>query len=183
MASSLRSLATGLLCVALLGGPAAPDADARPLKGLQDHRRTVSPASATAASRTTFLRAAQRSGVRFTRVLVRFDGRQAAPNAAEIANIRALLHVAPRFGVTDAHIVPVLISRESSNPPGRLLGPRARQTLDTRAYGSFITALATQLRDLVAVRKHYTAVNEPNWYRFIPRRGGPELYRSMHQIA
>ncbi|WP_320672995.1 hypothetical protein [Patulibacter defluvii] len=158
--------------------PASP-ASAAVLKGLQDQQMTVNEPGLTPA----FLSAAKEAKVRLVRFNTRWDGQASVPDGAQIAAIRAFAQqaAASGSGVTAIEVSPNVSGDESFNPR-RKKGPTAASKISVSAYRSYIRALAEGLKDLPLTR-YYAPLNEPNWFRHIPKRGAGTVYRKIHNTA
>lgn len=158
----------------------AAGAHAAPLKGLQDQEMTVN----TPTLAPAFLQASEAAGVRMVRFNTRWDGRSSAPDRQQTDAIRnvVLAAVQSGSGISAIEVVPTVTGGDSFNPKGRKPGPTASSKVSVKAYSAYVQTLANALRDL-PVDRFYSALNEPNWYRHIPKRGGPALYRRLHNTA
>ncbi|WP_320672994.1 hypothetical protein [Patulibacter defluvii] len=170
------ALATTAASAALLA-PALP-ASAAVTKGLQDQEMTVNQPALTPA----FLTAAQEAKVGLVRFNTRWDGQSSVPDAGQVAAIKAFAAKAAAAGIGAIEVAPNISGDASFNPKGKGKGPKASEKISETAYRAYIRALATALKD-VPVARFYSAINEPNWYRHIPQRGGAILYRRLHNIA
>jgi hypothetical protein len=159
--------------------PASP-ASAAVVKGLQDQQMTVNEPGLTPA----FLAAAQEAKVGLVRFNTRWDGKSSAPDPAQVAAIRAFAQqaTAAGSGVTAIEVSPNVSGDASFNPRGRKKGPTAASKISVTAYRSYIRTLAEGLRDL-PVARYYAPLNEPNWFRHIPKRGAGTVYRKIHNTA
>jgi hypothetical protein len=170
------ALATTAASAAFLA-PALP-ASAAVTKGLQDQEMTVNQPGLTPA----FLTAAQEANVGLVRFNTRWDGQASAPDPAQVAAIKAFAAKAAAAGIGSIEVSPNISGDASFNPRGKGRGPKATDKISQDAYRAYIRALATALKD-VPVARFYSAINEPNWFRHIPQRGGAILYRRLHNIA
>ncbi|MDO9410614.1 hypothetical protein [Patulibacter sp.] len=170
-----RLVVAATVSAALL--PAGP-AGAAPVKGLQDQEMTVNVPGLTGAFYTD-ARAAKVGMLRFN---TSWDGRATAPDAGQVARIRAAIEQGVARGIRSVEIAPNISGDASFNPRGRRKGPTAASKVSSRSYTTYIRALAESL-DGTGARLYYAPINEPNWYRHIPKRGGAALYRKLHGIA
>jgi len=155
----------------------AGGASAAVVKGLQDQEMTVNNPTLTGA----FLSAAQEAKVGFVRFNTRWDGKSTVVDPGQVAAIKAFAQQAPSRGVTAIEIAPNVSGDESFNPR-RKKGPTAASKIDVSAYRVYIRSLADQLK-AIPVARYYAPLNEPNWYRHIPKRGAGTVYRKLHNTA
>lgn len=165
----MRLPRTGRLLVAatasstlLLAGPA----DAAPVKGLQDQEMTVNVPSLTGA----FYADAKAARVGMLRFNTSWDGQATAPDAGQVARIRAAIQHGVAQGIRTVGISPNISGDASFTPRGRKRGPTAASKVSSRSYTTYIRTLAESL-DGTGARLYYAPINEPNWYRHIPERG------------
>ncbi|MCK9249557.1 MAG: hypothetical protein M0P31_11375 [Solirubrobacteraceae bacterium] len=173
--TTMAALATTTI-TALALTPASP-ASAKVAKGLQDQDMTVN----HPGLRATFLTEAQSAKVSMTRFNTRWDGRATEPSLEQVVGIQATANAARAHGITSMVIAPYANSADW-NPRGRKKGPTAASKLSRTRYKKYIRSLATSLKDL-PITKYYAPINEPNWYRNMPKRGGAAHYRRLHNIA
>jgi hypothetical protein len=158
--------------------PASP-ASAAPAKGLQDQEMTINHPDL----RIKFLEDAEEANVKFLRFNTRWDGKTEKPDYSQINAIRDTIALAPRYDIEQVLIAPTVTGGTSFNPKGKKRGPKASDKISTRAYKKYISAVATAFEDLPDIEMLYAPLNEPNWYRHIPKRGGATMYRKLHNIA
>ncbi len=169
-----------LAAVAAAGLVPATSASAAPLKGLQDQEMTVNFPDMV----PEFLDAAETAKVEMVRFNTRWDGKSSKPDGGQITGIRQFVQqaVASDSGITAIEVVPTVTGGSSFNPKGKKPGPTASSKISVKAYSAYVQELATALRDL-PVDRFYSALNEPNWYRHIPKRGNAAMYRRLHNTA
>ncbi len=173
-----------LLALAATAGTAAAlpatSANASLLKGLQDQEMTVNFPHLV----PEFLTAADQAKVQMVRFNLRWDGRSSVPDLNQLAAIRQFVDQAQASGsgVRAIEVVPNIAGGDSFNPKGKRPGPTAASKISATAYSAYIQVVANTLRDL-PVDRFYSAVNEPNWFRHVPKRGGAALYRRLHNTA
>jgi hypothetical protein len=148
------------------------------VKGLQDQDMTVNNPGLTAP----FMADATSAKVGMLRFNTRWDGKSKTIDAGQTAAIKNAIQEGVKNGITSVTIAPNISGDASFNPRGKKKGPTAASKVSTSAYTSYITSLATNLKGTGA-RIYYAPLNEPNWYRHIPKRGGAALYRKIHNIA
>lgn len=158
--------------------PASP-AHAAPAKGLQDQEMTINHPDL----RIKFLEDAKAAKVTFLRFNTRWDGKSSLPDYSQINAIRDTIALAPQFGIDQILIAPTVTGGTSFNPKGRKRGPKASSKISLSAYKTYIRAVAKAFEDLPDVEMLYAPLNEPNWYRHIPKRGGATMYRRLHNAA
>jgi hypothetical protein len=153
-------------------------ANAKVVKGLQDQEMTVN----NPALAATFAADAKSAKVGMVRFNTRWDGKATTPDADQVARIRAAIVQSVGNGIKTVVVSPNVSGDESFNPRGRGKGPTAASKVSSRSYTTYIRSLATTLKGTGATI-YYAPINEPNWYRHIPKRGGAALYRKLHNIA
>jgi hypothetical protein len=153
-------------------------AGAATVKGLQDQDMTVNHPELS----SSFFTDAKSANVGMSRYNTRWDGKSSTPDVAQVAGIKAAIKAGVQSGITAVEISPNISGDESFNPRGKKTGPTAASKVSSTAYTSYIRALATELQGTGAAL-YYAPINEPNWYRHIPKRGGAALYRKLHNIA
>nr|MBF6621784.1 hypothetical protein [Patulibacter sp.] len=158
--------------------PSSP-ASAAPAKGLQDQEMTINHPDL----RIKFLEDAEEANVKFLRFNTRWDGKSDKPDASQINAIRDTIALAPMYDIEQVLIAPTVTGGKSFNPKGKKRGPKASDKISTRAYKKYIRSVAKSFEDLPDVEMLYAPLNEPNWYRHIPKRGGATMYRRLHNIA
>ncbi|MBF6621783.1 MAG: hypothetical protein ITG02_16340 [Patulibacter sp.] len=158
----------------------ATGANAALLKGLQDQEMTVNFPDMV----PEFLSASETAKVGLVRFNTRWDGKSSKPDGGQITGIRQFVQqaAASDSGITAIEVVPTVVGGSSFNPKGKKPGPTAASKVSVKAYSAYVQALATALRDL-PVDRYYSALNEPNWFRHLPKRGGATLYRRLHNTA
>jgi hypothetical protein len=158
----------------------ATGAGAATLKGLQDQEMTVNTPALTPA----FLDASQTARVQMVRFNTRWDGKSSTPDRQQIDAIRNVVLQADQRGsqISAIEVVPTVTGGDSFNPKGKKPGPTAASKISVKAYSAYVQALASALDDL-PVDRFYSALNEPNWFRHIPKRGAAALYRRLHNTA
>jgi hypothetical protein len=173
-ALALAATATAVALVPATGANAAM------LKGLQDQEMTVNTPALTPA----FLDASETAGVQMVRFNTRWDGKSSVPDPQQVNAIRNVVLQADgrNSGISAIEVVPTVTGGDSFNPKGKKPGPAASKKISVKAYSAYVQALASALRDL-PVDRFYSALNEPNWFRHIPKRGGAAVYRQLHNTA
>ncbi|MCK9249558.1 MAG: hypothetical protein M0P31_11380 [Solirubrobacteraceae bacterium] len=171
---------TALVLTTLAAGALPATSTAAPVKGLQDADMAFNHPQL----QDEFLLRATEAKVRLTRFNPRWDGRSRVPDAGQIAQLKAFAAKAVATGssIKDVEIAPYIPGGESFNPRRTRKGPTAGSKISRSAYRAWLDALTKELKDL-PLRKFYTAINEPNWYSAIPRRGGATMYRNLHNDA
>jgi hypothetical protein len=153
-------------------------ANAKVVKGLQDQEMTVNNPSLAG----TFFADAKTAKVGMLRFNTRWDGKTTSPDGGQVAQIRAAIEQGVANGIKSVVVSPNISGDESFNPRGNKKGPTAASKISSSAYKTYIQTLAASLKGTGATI-FYAPVNEPNWYRHIPKRGGAALYRKLHNIA
>ncbi len=153
-------------------------ADAKTVKGLQDQEMTVNYPNLTGA----FYTDATAAKVGMLRFNTSWDGKASAPDAGQVARIKAAIQQGVQNGISSVEISPNISGDKSFNPRGKGKGPTAASKVSSRAYTTYIRTLAESLKDSGA-QLYYAPINEPNWYQHLPKRGGAALYRKLHSIA
>jgi len=156
----------------------ATSASAAPVKGLQDQEMTVNFPNLTGA----FYTDATAAKVGMLRFNTSWDGKASAPDAGQVARIKSAIQQGVAQGISSVEISPNISGDASFNPRGKKKGPTAASKVSSTAYTKYIRTLAESLKDSGA-QLYYAPINEPNWYRHIPKRGGAALYRKLHNIA
>ncbi len=158
----------------------ATSAHAAPAKGLQDQEMTVN----NPLLREQFLKDAKSAKVTLLRFNTRWNGKSSLPDNWQIAAIRDTIAQARHYGIKQVLIAPTVVNGASFNPRGKRRGPTASSKISSRAYKTYIQTVATEF-DKVSegIEMLYAPLNEPNWYRHLPKRGGPQMYRRLHNIA
>lgn len=156
----------------------ATASSAAPVKGLQDQEMTVNIPSLTGA----FYTDATAAKVGMLRFNTSWDGKSSAPDAGQVARIRLAIEQGVAQGIRSVEVSPNISGDESFNPRGRKKGPTAASKVSSSAYTRYIRTLAESLKGSGATI-YYAPLNEPNWYRHLPKRGGASLYRKLHNIA
>jgi len=158
----------------------ATGANAAPLKGLQDQEMTVNFPDMV----PEFLKASDTANVQMVRFNTRWDGKSSKPDGGQISGIRQFVQQANagNSGITAIEVVPTVTGGSSFNPKGKKPGPTAASKISVKAYSAYVQALATALKDL-PIDRYYSALNEPNWFRHIPKRGAGAVYRQLHNTA
>ncbi|MGE4428456.1 MAG: hypothetical protein AB7G37_18540 [Solirubrobacteraceae bacterium] len=176
-----RARATTVLVLTTLAAGVVPaTAGAAPSKGLQD----ADMAFKHPQLQNELLLRATEAKVRMTRFNPRWDGQSRVPDAGQIAQLKAFAAKAVATGssIKEVEIAPYIPGGESFNPRRTRKGPTAGSKISRTAYRVWLDALTKELADL-PLKKYYTAINEPNWYSAIPRRGGATMYRNLHNDA
>jgi len=158
--------------------PASP-ASAAPAKGLQDQEMTVNHPDL----RIKFLEDAKAANVTFLRFNTRWNGKSGLPDRSQLDAIRDTIALAPSYGIEQVLIAPTVTGGTSFNPKGKKRGPTAASKISLSAYKTYIRAVANSFEDLPNIEMLYAPLNEPNWYRHIPKRGGATMYRRLHNAA
>jgi hypothetical protein len=153
-------------------------ANAKVVKGLQDQEMTVN----MPELRSAFFTDAKAAKVGMLRFNTRWDGKTTSPDGGQVAQIRAAIEQGVGNGIKSVVVSPNISGDESFNPRGKKKGPTAASKISSSAYKTYIQTLAASLKGTGATI-YYAPVNEPNWYRHIPKRGGAALYRKLHNIA
>jgi hypothetical protein len=169
----LATAATSAIALVPVGA-----ANAAVVKGLQDQEMTVNNPSLASA----FAKDAKSAKVGMVRFNTSWDGKQSAPYGDQVAAIRTAIVQSVANGIKSVEISPNISGDESFNPRGKGKGPTAASKISSTAYTSYIRTLAASLKGTGATI-YYAPINEPNWYRHIPKRGGAALYRKLHNIA
>lgn len=169
---------TATAAVSALALVPAGAASAAPVKGLQDQDMTVN----NPGLATSFFADAKAAKVGIARYNVRWDGKSSTPDPGQVALVRNAITQGAASGIRTVTVAPSLSSNDKANPRGRKKGPTAASLISSSAYTKYIRSLATSLKGAGAV-VYYAPINEPNWYRFIPKRGGATLYRKLVNIA
>jgi hypothetical protein len=169
----LATAATSAIALVPVGS-----ANAAVMKGLQDQEMTVNNPSLAGA----FFADAKSAKVGMLRFNTRWDGKSSSPDGGQVAAIRAAIEQGVQNGVKTAVVSPNVSGDESFNPRGKKKGPTAASKVSSKAYTKYIQTLAATLKGTGATI-YYAPINEPNWYRHIPKRGGAALYRKLHNIA
>jgi hypothetical protein len=176
-----RTLLALAVSVATAGAlvPAA-GVHAAPLKGLQDQDMTINFPDMV----PEFLSASEDADVQLVRFNTRWDGKSSKPDGGQITGIRQFVQqaVASDSEITAIEVVPTVTGGSSFNPKGKKPGPTASSKISVKAYSAYVQTLATALRDL-PIDRYYSALNEPNWYRHLPKRGNAAMYRRLHNTA
>jgi hypothetical protein len=176
-----RNRATLVLATAAVSSVAlipAGAANAKVVKGLQDQEMTVNMPELASA----FYTDAKAAKVGMLRFNTRWDGKASSPDGDQVARIRAAIDQGVDNGIRSVVVSPNISGDASFNPRGRRQGPTAASKISSSAYKTYIQTLAASLKGTGATI-FYAPVNEPNWYRHIPKRGGAALYRKLHNIA
>ncbi len=171
------ALATAAATAAVLI-PASPSV-AAPAKGLQDQEMTINHPHL----RNAFLSDVRAAKVSMLRFNTRWNGRSSVPDIGQLAEIRVTATLAADRGVKQILIVPTVTGGASFNPRGRKRGPTASSKISVNGYRQYIRAVATSLQDIPGIEVLYAPLNEPNWYRHLPKRGGAAMYRRLHNLA
>lgn len=153
-------------------------ANAKVVKGLQDQDMTVNHPNLVPA----FLTDATSAKVGMLRFNTSWDGKAKTPDGGQIAGIRAAIVQGVAAGIKSVEIAPNITGDASFNPRGKKAGPTAASKVSTTAYKTYIQTLAASLKGTGATI-YYSPINEPNWYRHIPKRGGAALYRKLYTSA
>ncbi|WP_210491974.1 cellulase family glycosylhydrolase [Patulibacter sp. SYSU D01012] len=171
------ALATAAASAAVLVPAGA--ATAAPVKGLQDQEMTVNKPELT----QPFLTALGDAKVGMVRFNTSWDGKNKAPDAGQVQVVRTSAAAAVQAGAKQILVSPNITGSTSFNPRGKKKGPTAASKVSSSAYTSYIRNLATALKGIPGAELYYAPINEPNWYRHLPKRGGAALYRKLHNIA
>jgi hypothetical protein len=158
----------------------ATSASAAPAKGLQDQEMTVN----NPKLRTTFLEDAKAAKVKMLRFNTRWNGKSSLPDNWQVAAIRDTIAEASAYGIEQVLIAPTVVGGSSFNPKGKRRGPTAASKVSLKAYKTYIRTVATEFNKVSNdVQMLYAPLNEPNWYRHLPKRGGATMYRKLHNTA
>jgi hypothetical protein len=153
-------------------------ANAQVLKGLQDQEMTVNNPSLS----KSFFTDAKSAKVGMVRFNTSWDGKSKTPDGGQVAAIRSAIISGVQAGVKSVEVSPNITGDESFNPKGKKKGPTAASKVSSSAYKTYVQTLAAALKDTGATI-YYAPINEPNWYRHLPKRGGAALYLKLHNIA